>query len=176
MVRANELTATQALGLTRAGLLSVEEMAQACLARIRERDPVVRGWVHLDPDLIQRNARELDKREVKGPLHGIPIAVKDVIMTADMPTEHNSPLYKGSFATVDAGCMNFALEPHVERRILREYAPATAGISRLIWRQLADSGPPLTARPRPRPTVARCVAQRVRSECGGRSLRSRYLR
>jgi amidase len=105
MVRANELTATQALGLMRAGLLSVEEMAQACLARIRERDPVVRGWVHLDPDLIQRNARELDKREVKGPLHGIPIAVKDVIMTADMPTEHNSPLYKGSFATVDAGCI-----------------------------------------------------------------------
>jgi amidase len=105
MVRANELTATQSLGLMRAGLLSVEEMAQACLARIRERDSVVRGWVHLDPDLIQRNARELDKREVKGPLHGIPIAVKDVIMTADMPTEHNSPLYKGSFAAVDAGCI-----------------------------------------------------------------------
>jgi amidase len=82
MVRANELTATQSLDLMRAGLLAVEEMAQACLARIRERDSVVRGWVHLDPDLIQRNARELDKREVKGPLHGIPIEVKDVIMTA----------------------------------------------------------------------------------------------
>jgi NCS1 family nucleobase:cation symporter-1 len=85
--------------------LSVEEMAQACLARIRERDPTVRGWVHLDPDLVLRNARELDKREVKGPLHGVPIAVKDVIMTADMPTQHNSPLYKASFPTVDAGCI-----------------------------------------------------------------------
>ena len=105
MVSANELTATQALSLMRAGRLSVEEMAQACLARIRERDSVVRGWVHLDPDLVLRNARELDKREVKGPLHGIPIAVKDVIMTADMPTQHNSPLYKGSFPTVDAGCI-----------------------------------------------------------------------
>src|SRR5580692_7417179 len=105
MVRANELTATKALSLMRTGKLSVEEMAQACLARIRERDPTVRGWVYLDPDLVLRNARELDKRETKGPLHGVPIAVKDVIMTADMPTQHNSPLYKESFPTVDAGCI-----------------------------------------------------------------------
>jgi amidase len=105
MIRANELTATEALSLMRTGKLSVEEMAQACLARIRERDPTVRGWVYLDPDLVLRNARELDKRETKGPLHGVPIAVKDVIMTADMPTQHNSPLYKESFPTVDAGCI-----------------------------------------------------------------------
>jgi Asp-tRNA(Asn)/Glu-tRNA(Gln) amidotransferase A subunit family amidase len=47
----------------------------------------------------------LDRREVKGPLHGVPIAVKDVILTADMPTERNSPLYKGSFPAIDAGCV-----------------------------------------------------------------------
>jgi amidase len=105
MVPANELTATEALSLMRTGKLSVEELARACLERIRERDPAVRGWVYLDPDLVLRNARELDKREVKGPLHGVPIAVKDVIMTADMPTQHNSPLYKESFPTVDAGCI-----------------------------------------------------------------------
>lgn len=105
MVLANELTAMQALERMRAGQLSVEEMAQSCLARIRERDPVVRGWVYLDPELVLQNARELDKLDFKGPLHGIPIAVKDVIMTADMPTQHNSPLYQGSFPTVDAGCI-----------------------------------------------------------------------
>jgi amidase len=105
MAHANDLTATEALALMRAGKLSVEEMAQACLARVRERDPVVRGWVHLDPELVLRNARELDKREIKGALHGIPIGVKDVIQTADMPTQHNSPLYKDSFPTVDAGCI-----------------------------------------------------------------------
>jgi Asp-tRNA(Asn)/Glu-tRNA(Gln) amidotransferase A subunit family amidase len=105
MTSANELTATEALGLMREGKLSVEELALACLARIRDRDPFVKGWAFLDPELVLRNARELDKREVKGPLHGIPIAVKDVIMTADMPTEHNSPLYKGSFPAVDAGCV-----------------------------------------------------------------------
>jgi len=105
MVRANELTATHALRLMRTGDLSVEALAQACLERIRERDAAVRGWAHLDPELVLRNARELDKREVKGPLHGIPIAVKDVILTEDMPTEYNSPLYKGSFPTVDASCV-----------------------------------------------------------------------
>src|SRR3984957_12233031 len=105
MVRANELTATEALSLMRTGKLSVEEMAQACLARIRERDPTARGRVYLDHDFVLRNARELDKREIKGPLHGVPIAVKDVRMTADMPTQHNSPLYKDSFPTVDAGCI-----------------------------------------------------------------------
>src|ERR1700759_4216448 len=105
MALANELTASAALSLIREGKLTVEAWAQACLARIAERDPVVHGWVHLNPELVLRNARELDKREVQGPLHGVPIAVKDVIMTADMPTEHNSPLYKGSFPTLDAGCI-----------------------------------------------------------------------
>jgi amidase len=105
MVRANELTATHALRLMRTGDLSVEALAQACLERIRERDAAVRGWAYLNPELVLRNARELDKREIKGPLHGIPIAVKDVILTEDMPTEHNSPLYKGSFPTLDAGCV-----------------------------------------------------------------------
>lgn len=105
MVRPTDLTATQALALMKEGRLSVEEMARACLARIRERDPAVRGWVHLDPDLVLRNARALDEGGVRGPLHGIPIAVKDVIMTADMPTQHNSPLYEGNFPTLDAGCV-----------------------------------------------------------------------
>ncbi len=105
MVKPNDLTATQAVVLMKEGRLSVEDMAQACLTRIRARDPVVRGWVHLDPDLILRNARALDQTAVKGPLHGVPIAVKDVIMTSDMPTEHNSPLYKGSFPVLDAGCV-----------------------------------------------------------------------
>ncbi len=105
MIRPNELTATQAVAAMISGELTVEEMARACLARIRERDAAVRGWVHLDPDLILRNARDLDARTVKGPLHGVPIAVKDVILTADMPTRNNSPLYQDSFPALDAACV-----------------------------------------------------------------------
>lgn len=101
----NDLTATEALGRMRAGTLSVEDYARACLARAHERDPIVRGWVHLDPDLVLRAARALDARPERGPLHGIPVAVKDVILTANMPTRHNSPLYRDSFPALDAACI-----------------------------------------------------------------------
>ena len=99
------MTATQALARMRSGELSVEAMARACLDRISQRDDAVRGWAFLDPAAVLKKARELDARPVKGPLHGIPVAVKDVILTEDMPTQHNSPLYKDSFPRLDAGCV-----------------------------------------------------------------------
>jgi Asp-tRNA(Asn)/Glu-tRNA(Gln) amidotransferase A subunit family amidase len=85
--------------------LSVEAMAKACLARVEERDEAVRGWAYLDPQAVLEKARALDAQPHKGPLHGIPIAVKDVILTQDMPTQHNSPLFKDSFPQLDAGCV-----------------------------------------------------------------------
>ncbi len=105
MTRASLLTATEALARLRAGHLTVVELAQDCLARIEERDETVKGWVTLDPELVRARARELDQTEPMGQLHGIPIAVKDVILTADMPTRNNSPLYDGSFPALDAGCV-----------------------------------------------------------------------
>ena len=101
----HELTATQALPLLRRGELSVEALVGAHLARIRERDEAVRGWAFLDPAAVLEKARALDAAPVKGPLHGVTIAVKDVILTEDMPTEHNSPLFKGSFPHLDASCV-----------------------------------------------------------------------
>ena len=44
-------------------------------------------------------------REAEGSLHGIPIAIKDIIDTHDMPTEHGSPIYKGSIPPADAACV-----------------------------------------------------------------------
>ena len=99
------MTATQALVRLRAGELTVVDMARATLARVAARDEAVRGWAFLDPDAVLEKARALDAAPVKGPLHGIPIAVKDVILTEDMPTQHNSPLYKDSFPRLDAGCV-----------------------------------------------------------------------
>ena len=104
-MRANELTASEAVARMRRGELSVEEMAEACLARVAARDDAVRGWAYLDPEAVRAKARALDAAPVKGPLHGVPVAVKDVILTEDMPTEHNSPLFKGSFPRLDAGCV-----------------------------------------------------------------------
>jgi Asp-tRNA(Asn)/Glu-tRNA(Gln) amidotransferase A subunit family amidase len=100
-----ELTATQASRMISARTLACEELARSTLARIQARDPAVRAWSWLDPDLVLRNARELDKRSPAGPLHGLTFGVKDVIDTADMPTQHNSPLYAGHRPGQDAACV-----------------------------------------------------------------------
>ncbi len=95
-------TASAIVAATKAGTLSVEDLARACLARIAEREPYLRAWAWLEPAAVLARARELDKQPVKGPLHGLPIGVKDMIQTRDMPTQHNSPIYVGHRPGIDA--------------------------------------------------------------------------
>jgi Asp-tRNA(Asn)/Glu-tRNA(Gln) amidotransferase A subunit family amidase len=101
-VQANQLTAGEIAARIRAGELTAETVARACLARIAARDPDVRAWSFVDPDAVIRTARELDKGPIRGPLHGVPIGVKDMIDTADMPTQHNSPIFVGHRPSLDA--------------------------------------------------------------------------
>src|SRR5438128_2049461 len=75
--------------------LRAEDLALACLDRIAERDADVRAFACLDPDAVLRAARALDAGPVRGPLHGVPIGVKDLFDTADLPTAYGSPLYAG---------------------------------------------------------------------------------
>jgi amidase len=77
---------------------------QACLDRIAERDPVVKAWVHLDPALALKQARAADQAK-GGLLRGVPIGVKDIIDTHDMPTGHNSPIFEGTQPFGDAACV-----------------------------------------------------------------------
>ena len=97
-----QLTATQALTRLRSGALSVEALARSCLSRIAEREAEVHAWAHLDETLIVSEARRLDQLTERGPLHGLPIGIKDVFLTRDMPTQYNSPLYAGTYPGVDA--------------------------------------------------------------------------
>jgi Asp-tRNA(Asn)/Glu-tRNA(Gln) amidotransferase A subunit family amidase len=99
------LTAAEAAGHIRAKTLTCEELVRSCLRRIEERDADVRAFIHLDPARAIAKSRELDKRPPLGPLHGLPLAVKDMIDTGDMPTTHNSPLYQGHQPAKDAGCV-----------------------------------------------------------------------
>src|SRR3954466_10703903 len=99
------LTASEAATLIRARQLSCEELVRSCLDRIKARDPAVRAWLWLDPDHAIRLARELDKLPPKGPLHGLPFGVKDVIDTFDYPTTNNSPIYDGARVGRDAACV-----------------------------------------------------------------------
>ena len=99
------MTASEAAGLIASRRMSCEELARSCLSRIAARDADVKAWLWLEPDHVIRRARELDKLGPKGPLHGLPFGVKDIIDTADYPTTHNSPIYDGMRVGRDAACV-----------------------------------------------------------------------
>ncbi|MGH3665727.1 MAG: amidase [Egibacteraceae bacterium] len=82
--------------------MRVRDEVEARLARIAERDPVVHAWAHLDPDLARGQADALDRDGPRGPLHGLPVGVKDIIDTAHLPTELGSPLHAGRRPAADA--------------------------------------------------------------------------
>ena len=102
----NWLSATDAARAVRDGALSTEQLVAACLARIRESEPQVQAWQYLDPEHALAQARALDERhrhgESAGPLHGVPVGVKDIIDTADMPTEDGTVLHAGRTPDLDA--------------------------------------------------------------------------
>lgn len=89
------------------GDISSEALVRACLERIDEREAAVRAWATIDRENALTRARAADRirRESKlgvSPLLGIPIGVKDVIDTADLPTEYNSPIFRGHRPSRDA--------------------------------------------------------------------------
>ena len=98
----NRLTAAELSSRLRGGQITAEEIARASLERIASRDAEVRAWSYVDPGAVIRQARELDKLPSRGPLHGIPFGIKDIYNTADMPTQHNSPIYTGHRPNIDA--------------------------------------------------------------------------
>jgi Asp-tRNA(Asn)/Glu-tRNA(Gln) amidotransferase A subunit family amidase len=104
-----ELSAVAAAAAIRTGELSSEELVAACLARISRLEPELGAWAHLDPEYALAQARAADeaRREGKGIglLHGVPIGVKDIIDTADQPTEHGTPVFRGRRPSADAACV-----------------------------------------------------------------------
>ena len=107
MDNANKLTATDAAAAIRAGNLSCEDLVRACLARIAERESEVGAWIYLDEPKALAQAKALDKKraagKASGPLHGLPVGIKDIYDTADMPTQLGSPLHEGRQPDRDAG-------------------------------------------------------------------------
>src|ERR687890_440987 len=97
------LSATGAASKIRLGEISSEELVRACLDRIEEREPIVHAWTFLDPELALAQARRRDASEAEGPLHGVPVGIKDQFDTADMPTGYGSPIYDGHQPVADAG-------------------------------------------------------------------------
>ena len=104
----DDLTARALAAAVQAGRISAEAATRGFLDRIEARDGGVQAWVHLDPEGALAAARAVDRGEVKGPLAGVPLAVKDVIDTGDMPTEYGSAIYRGFRPGRDAGCVHLA--------------------------------------------------------------------
>src|SRR5580692_2804147 len=98
------LTATQAVRLIRDGKLRPEALIAAYLDHIAHRDPTVQAFTHFDP----AQARAAAAKAKPGPLLGIPIGVKDVLDTADMPSQYGSPIWANHQPKADSAPVAWA--------------------------------------------------------------------
>jgi Asp-tRNA(Asn)/Glu-tRNA(Gln) amidotransferase A subunit family amidase len=101
-----DLSISSAAKAIATGEITSEDLTRACLARIDVRERDVKAFVYLDREHALAQAREADVRRRDGrgigPLHGVPIAIKDIVDTADMPTECGSPAFAGWRPETDA--------------------------------------------------------------------------
>jgi len=102
-------SATELAARLRSREISALEVVDTCLRRIVERDSDIHAWTVVDSEYARAQARALDAGPVRGPLHGIPIAVKDIIATAALPTAYGSPIYAGHMPDSDAACVSAAI-------------------------------------------------------------------
>jgi Asp-tRNA(Asn)/Glu-tRNA(Gln) amidotransferase A subunit family amidase len=101
----NRYDATTAFKKIACGAFTATDYLKACLDRIAEREADVGAFAHVAVQRALVQAADADARPLSGALHGIPIAIKDIIDTHDMPTEHGSPIYKGSIPVSDGACV-----------------------------------------------------------------------
>ncbi|MDX1823912.1 MAG: amidase [Thiohalomonadales bacterium] len=101
-----EMSAAQAAAAIQSGEITSEELVKACLEQINVQEDSIGAWVYLDPEYAMQQARDADRyrRSGKsvGPLHGIPVGVKDIFDTKDMPTEDGTALHTGRTPAYDA--------------------------------------------------------------------------
>ena len=87
------------------GEFTSEELVTACLERIHAREDQVKAWAWLDPEQALAQARACDERPATTPVHGVPVGVKDIINTVNMPTCYGSQVYAGHYPVEDAECI-----------------------------------------------------------------------
>ena len=99
------LTASEAKERIRNKQLTSEALVEACLEKIDAREHKIGAWQHIDGAHALAQARDRDKESGQGMLHGVPVAVKDIIETHDMPTSYGSSIYEGHRSPWDAACI-----------------------------------------------------------------------
>lgn len=101
----SQLTASAAADLIVRKEITAVELTRACLDHIARRNDAVRAFRHLNPEFSLAEAARADRQTPKSPLHGVPFAVKDVIDTADFPTEYGTVIHRGRRPRRDARCV-----------------------------------------------------------------------
>ncbi|UYN94580.1 MAG: amidase [Enhydrobacter sp.] len=102
----NRLSAGEAVRRMADGRLKAVDLVEACLERIGAREGQVHAWEAIGADDALKRAAQLDRRaRPVGPLHGIPLAVKDIIATRTLPTTCGSPIYRDHVVGHDAACV-----------------------------------------------------------------------
>ena len=94
MADLHTLTAADAARRIASGDLRSETLTGAYLEQIEAREPEIEAFVYVDRDTSMDEARIRDREPARGPLHGVPIAIKDVFDTFDMPAAYGSPIYR----------------------------------------------------------------------------------
>ena len=133
------LGASEARAAIEDGLLTSVELVQSCLSRIDELEPGIGAWAHLDRDKALDQARAADEFRRRGlaigALHGVPVGIKDIIDTADYPTERGTVLHQGRQPERDATLVG----------LLREAGAIILG--KTVSTELAVYGPGKTRNP-----------------------------
>jgi Asp-tRNA(Asn)/Glu-tRNA(Gln) amidotransferase A subunit family amidase len=106
MTRLADLGVADAAAAIREGRISAVELTEDCLRRVSELDGSIQAWAFLNPEHVLEQARLADAHRMAGltigPLHGVPVGIKDIFDTADYPTEFGSPLWQGRTPRYDA--------------------------------------------------------------------------
>ena len=134
-----ELSALEAVRLIREGQLTSEDLVRACLERNEQLESAVQAWAFLDREHALKQARTADEAQRAGrplgALHGLPVGVKDIFDTADMPTENGTVLHAGRQPETDAHVVS----------LLREAGAVTMG--KTVTTELAVYAPGKTKNP-----------------------------
>jgi len=123
--------------MIRDGVITSVELVQACLACVREVDGQIQAWAFLDPEHALAQARAADEYRMSGQptgaLHGVPVGIKDIIDTADMPTENGSVLHAGRTPSRDASVVSLLRAAGaivMGKTVTTEFATRTPGKTR----------------------------------------------
>ncbi len=134
-----QMSAAQAAKAIHEGDLTSEALVESCLERIDALEEQVGAWAHLDREFVLTQAREADlaRQEGKstGPLHGVPVGIKDIFDTTDFPTEDGTVLHSGRQPTEDAAVVS----------LLRDAGAIIMG--KTVTTELAVSSPGKTTNP-----------------------------